>query len=128
MKTVRHTTIARCTIATLLLFGAVACDDQSVMSPETKVQQTEQVSRLQVTADLVTLKAGETAEIHLAAASSSEERLVWSSDDATIAEVDDTGLIVAHSAGTTTITVSEAGKVTDVLVTVLPADSTGAGL
>jgi len=128
MNSVRRTSIARCTIATFLLFAAVGCDEQNVMAPDTTIRPAAQISRLRVTADLVTLVPGQTAEIHLAAASSgNENRLVWTSDDSLIADVDKTGLIVARSVGTTTITVSEAGKLTDVLVTVVPADSGEAG-
>jgi hypothetical protein len=49
--------------------------------------------------------------------------LLWSSDDASIADVDSRGMIVARGVGSTTVTVSEAGKATDILVTVVPTGS-----
>ena len=77
-----------------------------------------------VASDLVTLKTGDHVEISVPGASTTSARLLWSSDDASIADVDNAGVITARSVGSTTITVSEAGKATDILVTVLPADVT----
>ena len=127
MKTVQRTALMRCSIVTLLLFGSVACDDRTIISPDVKSEPLEQVTRLSVTADLVTLKTGETTEIRLTGAVGADGHQVWSSDDVSIAEVDESGMILARNVGTTTVTVSNAGKVTDVIVTVLPAESTEAG-
>ena len=127
MKTVQRTAFVRCSIVTLLLFGAVACDDRTIISPDIQSEPSELVTRLSVTADLVTLKTGETTEIRLTGVAGADGHQVWSSDDASIAEVDGSGMILARNVGTTTVTVSNAGKVTDVIVTVLPAESTEAG-
>ena len=125
MRNARHGTIARSAIALLLLVSVVGCDDQTSMSPVTSGQvSSTSVARLTVTSDLVTLKTGESVEIALAEASASEGRHLWSSDDASIADVDNAGNNTARKVGSTTITVSEAGKATDILVTVLPSDST----
>ena len=124
MKTVQRTALTRCSIATLLLFGTVACDDRAIISPDTRSESQEQVTRLSVTADLVTLKTGESTEIRLTGPAAADGHQVWSSDDTSIADVDETGMILARNVGTTTVTVSNSGKVTDVIVTVLPAEST----
>ena len=126
MKTVQRTALTRCSIVSLLLFGAVACDDRTIISPDTQIQPQEQVTRLSVTADLVTLKTGESTEIRLTGPAGADGHEVWSTDDSSIAEVDESGMILARNVGTTTVTVSNAGKVTDVIVTVLPAESTEA--
>ena len=126
MKTVQRTALTRCSIVTLLLFGAVACDDRTIISPDAQLEPQEQVTRLSVTADLVTLKTGESTEIRLTGPAGADGHQVWSSDDSSIAEVDESGMILARNVGTTTVTVSNAGKVTDVIVTVLPAESTEA--
>ena len=126
MKTVQRTALTRCSIVTLLLFGAVACDDRTIISPDTHIEPQEQVTRLSVTADLVTLKTGESTEIRLTGPAGADGHEVWSTDDSSIAEVDESGMILARNVGTTTVTVSNAGKVTDVIVTVLPAESTEA--
>ena len=127
MKTGQRTAFVRCSIVTLLLFGTVACDDHAIISPDTRSEPQEQVTRLSVTADLVTLKTGESTEIRLTGPAAADGHQVWSSDDSSIAEVDESGMILARNVGTTTVTVSNAGKVTDVIVTVLPAESTEAG-
>ena len=124
MKTVQRTAFTRCSIVTLLLFGTVACDDRAIISPDTRSEPQEQVTHLSVTADLVTLKTGESTEIRLTGTAAADGHQVWSSDDTSIAEVDESGMILARNVGTTTVTVSNSGKVTDVIVTVLPAEST----
>ena len=126
MKTVQRTAFTRCSFVTLLLFGAVACDDRTIISPDTQSEPQEQVARLSVTSDLVTLKTGESTEIRLTGPAGADGHEVWSTDDSSIAEVDESGMILARNVGTTTVTVSNAGKVTDVIVTVLPAESTEA--
>ena len=123
MKTVQRTAFTRCSFVTLLLFGAVACDDRTIISPDTQSEPQEQVARLSVTADLVTLKTGESTAIRLTGPAGADGHEVWSTDDSSIAEVDESGMILARNVGTTTVTVSNAGKVTDVIVTVLPAES-----
>ena len=121
MKTLQRTAFTRCSFVTLLLFGAVACDDRTIISPDTQGEPQELVTRLSVTADLVTLKTGESTEIRLTGPAGADGHEVWSTDDSSIAEVDESGMILARNVGTTTVTVSNAGKVTDVIVTVLPA-------
>ncbi len=125
MKNARHSSYARRSAAALLLFVAVACDDQTSIAPvaASAAGTGPSVARLMVASDLVTLKTGDQVEIDLPGASPANARLLWSSDDASIADVDNAGVITARNVGSTTVTVSEAGKATDILVTVLPADT-----
>ena len=125
MKNAGHATSSRRAIASLvLLFGAVGCDDRDSLSPTAGPARVDApLARITVTSDLVTLKKGDVFEISLPGATDSPARLQWSSDDASIADVDSRGLIVARGVGSTTVTVSEAGKATDILVTVVPAGS-----
>lgn len=125
MKNVGHILYPRRAIASLaLLFAAVACDDRDSLSPIAgSAQVNAPLARLTVTSDLVTLKRGDVIEVTLPNVSDPTARLNWSSDDASIADVDSRGQIIALGVGTTTVTVSEAGKATDILVTVLPSDS-----
>ena len=125
MKNVGHITYSRRALATFaLLFGAVACDDRDSLSPIAgPAGVNAPLARITVTSDLVTLKKGDMFEITLPGAADPAALLLWSSDDASIAEVDSRGMIVARGVGSTTVTVSEAGKATDILVTVLPTDS-----
>lgn len=126
MKNARHSSFSRRAAATLLLFVAVACDDQASMAPvAASTGASAPLTRLMVASDLVTLKTGDQVEIALPGAAPTNARLLWSSDDASIADVDNAGVITARGVGSTTVTVSEAGKATDILVTVLPADTTG---
>ena len=125
MKNARHSPHLRRIAMSVLLFTAVACDDQMSSSPvATSPTSSVSLARLMVASDLVTLKTGDHVEISIPGASVTSARLLWSSDDASIADVDNTGVITARNVGSTTITVSEAGKATDILVTVLPADVT----
>ena len=125
MKSARHSCQSRRAAISLLLFISVACDDQMSSSPvATSPTSSVSLARLMVASDLVTLKTGDHVEISIPGESTTSARLLWSSDDASIADVDNAGVITARSVGSTTITVSEAGKATDILVTVLPADVT----
>ena len=125
MNNVGHILYSRRAIATFaLLFGAVACDDRDSLSPIAGAARVNApLARITVTSDLVTLKQGDVFEITLPGAADPAALLLWSSDDASIADVDSRGMIVARGVGSTTVTVSEAGKATDILVTVLPTDS-----
>ena len=125
MKNVGHITYSRRAIATLaLLFGAVACDDRDSLSPIAGPARVDApLARITVTSDLVTLTKGDMFEITLPGVTDPAALLLWSSDDASIAEVDSRGMIVARGVGSTTVTVSEAGKATDILVTVVPTGS-----
>ena len=123
MKFERRTNVRRGVATCLLLFSAVACQEQSASatSPVSTVPS-QRVARLTVSSDLITLHEGDRVEVQLAGASAHEVRSVWSSDDPKIAAVDASGVIVANDVGSTTITVAADGKATDVFVTVLPAD------
>ena len=125
MKNVGHITYSRRAIATLaLLLGAVACDDRDSLSPIAgPARVNAPLARITVTSDLVTLTKGDMFEITLPGVTDPAALLQWSSDDASIADVDSRGMIVARGVGSTTVTVSEAGKATDILVTVVPTAS-----
>jgi hypothetical protein len=125
MTNVQHSPFARRAVAALfLLLGTTACDEQNSLVPPSMAAQTSApVARITVTSDLLTLRAGEVVEILVPGGLDPAAQVRWSSDDASIAEVDASGTISARSVGTTTVTVSEAGKATDILVTVMPTDS-----
>jgi len=123
--TARRTHYRRTALVCALVFGVTACDEQSATTPLAQTQApavAERIARLVVSADLVTLRAGEHAAIQLAGESVFEGKETWSTDDENIAQVDNEGHITAFGVGTTTITVAAGKKTTDVLVTVLPAE------
>jgi hypothetical protein len=125
MINVRRSPFSRRSFAIVfLLLGAVACDERNSMAaPSTAGQTAQPVARIAVTSDLLNLRTGEVVEITLPGGLDPAAQVRWSSDDASIAEVDALGTIMARSVGTTTVTVSEAGKETDILVTVMPTES-----
>jgi hypothetical protein len=109
----------------MLGLSAVACSDQNVTAPapapaaQTVPQNT--VILLGVSRDIVTLNEGERAVVKLPERSADEHAsAVWNVDNPSVASVSPDGTIIGLATGTTMVTVTEAERSTDIVVTVLP--------
>jgi hypothetical protein len=111
----------------MVSLSAVACSDQNVTAPapaQAPAAQTvaaNTVILLGVSRDIVTLNEGESVVVRLAESPTDDHAsAVWTAENPSVASVSPDGTIVGLATGTTMVTVTEAHRSSDIVVTVLP--------